>query len=418
MFKSMDLLVKAPPCLSQLGGRVRPPGSKSLSNRILLMEALAEVDCQMVNLSSAKDTSTLWRLLRHPKERLFDAGDAGTTFRFLTAFLALRPEKQILTGTPRMLQRPIGPLVQALQKLGAKIEYLGQEGYPPLMINKGRFEQAQTLKIDASLSSQYTSALLMIAPRLPGGLKLSIEGSVVSLPYIEMTLGLMQQFGIHYRQTGLQWQIPEQRYRMPESLQIEGDWSAASYFYLLAAFCPKVELQLDGLFPHSLQGDAQIAELMRPFGIETRFNDSGLVLLRNQVKQPLSLEVDCLKFPDLAPTLAVLGAGLNIPTQLKGLQTLKIKECDRIEALASSLQSLGAKVETSQDSLTIHQGINPQAKPQQALPTFDDHRMAMSLAGLSLVLGQIPLQHSQVVQKSYPQFWQDLVSLGLEIKNL
>ncbi len=403
--------------LKDIRGKISLNGSKSISNRLLIIEALCDEDFNISNLSNAQDTQTLYRLLRHADEQVLDAGDAGTTYRFLTAYLAMQQRRQLLTGSKRMLERPIKLLVDALRSLGADIQYVGKEGYPPLQINKAQLakEEMPHLSIPAHISSQYISALLLIAPTLPKGLRLQLEGEIVSAPYIEMTLGLMKAFGIECLRAGNSFLIDAQPYKAAP-FAVEADWSAASYFYAIAVLAEgKVELELEVLEPDSLQGDAVIAKLMEPLGVRSTFLDNGRVIIHKYSQQlPPRLDYDCTACPDLAQTLAAIAAGLQLPCKLTGLQTLRIKETDRIAAMKTELEKLGAVVEVGEDWLEVKKGIAAQAPAKTVINTYKDHRMAMALAPLALKLGQLKFDHKSVVNKSYPAFWEDLKSLDFK----
>jgi 3-phosphoshikimate 1-carboxyvinyltransferase len=291
-----------------LNGNVTLAGSKSISNRALIIKALCKDDFTIHRPANAKDTRLLNALLQSNDE-VRDAGAAGTTFRFLTAFLSMQPGVQILTGSERMKQRPIGVLVEALRRLGANIDYIGREGYPPLRIGEpDGLGRTSRLSIPAGTSSQYISALLLIAPVLPSGLELTLEGTIVSRPYIEMTLDLMRFFGVDSFWEGNRISVPAQDY-LPKEFTVEADWSAASYYYALAAFAGEPNLRLEGLFAGSLQGDAVLAEMMEAFGIRTEFDESGIRLSKFADKKPEKFEWDFLRCPDLAQTLAVVCAG-------------------------------------------------------------------------------------------------------------
>jgi len=406
---------------AKLRGEISLAGSKSIANRALMIRALSGEDFEIRRLSNAKDTRTLNELLQSERD-VRDAGAAGTTFRFMTAYLALQPGTQVLTGTERMKQRPIGLLVEALTKLGANIEYLEKEGYPPLRIGsplqKGFTHQ---ISIPASTSSQYISALLMVAPTLPQGLELTLQGKVVSRPYIEMTLALMHYFGVEHSWHGELITIPPQAYR-PRPFTVEADWSAASYYYAMAAFAERPHLQLNGLYPDSVQGDAVLVKMMEEFGIQTVFNDNGIQLSRPENLKPQVFQWDFLRCPDLAQTLAVTCAGLGVKGQFTGLETLRIKETDRIEALQQEL----AKVEVAMSAMPAEEAPEPgklffelsgQAKVagSPTFATYEDHRMAMAFAPLAF-LGRIAIEEPLVVEKSYPDFWKDLKTLGFEVK--
>lgn len=403
--------------LKNIKGSVSLNGSKSISNRLLIIEALCGDEFKIRNLSNAKDTETLLRLLKHPNEQIMDAGDAGTTYRFLTAFLALQEDEQMLTGSKRMLERPIAVLVDALKSLGATIDYVGKGGYPPLQIREGNFDKEEMphINIPANVSSQYISALLLIAPSLPKGLRLQLDGQVVSAPYIEMTLELMANFGIEYFRAGNSFMVDPQEYQA-DDYAVEADWSAASYFYAIAALIEgELELELEVLKSDSLQGDSVITNIMRPLGVDTRFLEGGRVLLgKNGKMLPAFFEYDFTACPDLAQTIAAVVAGLQIPAKLTGLQTLRIKETDRIDAMKTELEKLGAKVTVGEDWMEIEKGIDTKVSSKTVIETYKDHRMAMAIAPLVLKLDRLKFDSKEVVNKSYPAFWTDLKKLGFK----
>ncbi|MEM1320926.1 MAG: 3-phosphoshikimate 1-carboxyvinyltransferase [Bacteroidota bacterium] len=400
-------------------GQITLDGSKSISNRALIIRALSGEDFPIEHLSTSNDTVTMQALLAQASDlATLDTGAAGTTFRFLTAYLALQPGTQVLTGSERMKQRPIGVLVEALRNLGAQIDYLGQEGYPPLRINPPQLNAANHLQISAGVSSQYISALLMIAPTLPKGLTLELEGKIVSRPYIEMTLRLMAYFGVQHQWEGQRIIIAHQAYQ-GRAFRVEADWSAASYHYALAAFADELELDLFGLDEKSLQGDAVLAELMRGFGIETTFIEGGLQLRKGGAVKPM-FEKDFIRCPDIAQTLAVVCGGLGINGLFTGLDTLSIKETDRIAALKTEL----AKVQVwfsqlppkfSKNTEKAYYMVEGKAVlDHPTFATYEDHRMAMAFAPLAM-FGPIQIIDPHVVAKSYPGFWEDLKTLGFVV---
>lgn len=403
-----------------LRGQLRLSGSKSISNRALIIRALSRSDFDLQGLSSARDTRVLQQLLQHPRTE-YDAGPAGTTFRFLTAYLSLQPHHQILTGSERMQQRPIGILVDALRRLGADIQYLNRDGYPPLRIGppaKG-FAQHHSLTIPANTSSQFISALLLIGPALPRGLVLELQGEVVSRPYINMTLQLMRFFGAEATWAGNRIAVEPSPYRARASFQVEADWSAASYYYAMAALASSADLRLDGLFAESLQGDAILAELMASFGVRTHFEENGIRLRRTAGALPGRFRHSFLACPDLAQTLAVLCAALGLPARLEGLRTLRIKETDRVAALLRELGKVGIKGRAHEadagDEWLELSGRARLPYPPPDFHTYADHRMAMALAPLAM-LGPIRIQDPTVVRKSYPEFWDHLQYLGFQLK--
>ncbi len=402
-------------------GAIELESSKSISNRVLIIRALCENNFNIQRLSGAKDTQTLLKLLSQLENETFDAGHAGTTFRFMTAFLATQQGTQIMTGSERMQQRPIGELVNALNALGANIEYLKNEGYPPLKINAPNdFGKNNALSIPASVSSQFITALLLIAPTLPNGLNLTLEGNIVSRPYIEMTLALMQYFGVENTWEGNLIQIKPQPY-IAKDFTVESDWSAASYSFIMAAFADNLDLELIGLQENSLQGDSVIVEMIKDFGVKTEFSSNGLRLSKSGDSNADAFEWDFLKCPDIAQSLAVICAGTGVQGLFSGLETLRVKETDRIAALKNELAKVNAffmplPKRFSQKSEKEFFMVEGKAdwKQTPVFATYEDHRMAMAFAPLAM-LNTIDIEHPQVVEKSYPGFWKDLEVLGFEV---
>lgn len=380
----------------------------------MLIQALCPEPFIIHNLSEAKDTQTLQALLSGEREVL-DAGPAGTTFRFLTAYFSLQGGTQTLTGSERMKQRPIAVLVDALRQLGANIRYLGEKGYPPLCIGPPEgLGEVRELTVQADISSQYISALLMIAPVLPRGLRIRFLGQPVSLPYIQMTLRMMGYLGIRHEMDEQGIRVFPSPYQARDFL-VEADWSAASYHYALAALSDTADIQVDGLFGDSLQGDSIIAEIAEKLGIQTTFNDTGIRISKERPTTMKSIQQDFSTCPDIAQTVAVICAGLGVEADLYGLKTLRIKETDRIAALGQELARVGVKAvpytRADDEALSIR------GKARVDYPvfrTYEDHRMAMSFAPLGL-LGQVGIETPEVVQKSYPSFWSDLEKLGFII---
>jgi len=399
-------------------------GSKSISNRALIVLALAGADpaAWLSNLSTSKDTVTLHRLLTQPGD-LFDAGDAGTTFRFLTAYLALQPGTQILTGSARMRERPVGGLVLALRELGADILFLEKEGYPPLQIGEMQQSgQAQrpVVRIAANTSSQFLSALFLIGPYLSNGLTLVPEGELVSRPYLDMTLKLMQYFGATADWQDDRIEVEPGGYQ-PRSFTVEADWSAASYWYAMATFSDNLDLRLGGLFADSWQGDSVLAKMMQTFGIQTVFEKNGIHLTQTgRAPKPL-FEQDFLECPDIAQTLAVVCGGLGVQGLFSGLETLSIKETDRVAALKTELAKVGvsfaklpphfSKKSPGKTFFSVEGQAAWATTPQFA--TYGDHRMAMAFAPLAMIQ-PITIEHPEVVSKSYPAFWEDLKKAGYD----
>jgi len=405
-----------------LKGHIELTGSKSIANRALIIRALTEGDFPIHRLAAADDTVRLERLLAS-KDEVLDAGPAGTTFRFLTGYLSRRPGYQTLTGSQRMKERPIGILVDALRELGAAIEYVEKEGYPPLRIGYSTLDKASELTIAANTSSQYISSLLLLAPTLPHGLKLTLEGEIVSVPYIKMTLSLMAYFGVEHTWEGQTISVAPQAYTARE-FTVEADWSAASYYYGLAALAPEADLQIDGLFAESVQGDAVVAELYSRFGVTTTFNQSGVRIEKSSAAAvPPLFEQDFVECPDIAQTLMATCAGLGVHALYSGLQTLFIKETDRVNAMKAELGKLGValyKIPTHMSGAGPGQqyfgqeGKADYAAGRPTFATYHDHRMAMALAPLALQ-HSVRIEDPLVVDKSYPDFYQDFEKLGFRV---
>lgn len=408
--------MKALQLSDQLHTSITLPSSKSICNRMLIIAALSGNRMQLHNLSACDDTRVMQRALTIGEGEV-DIMAAGTAMRFLTAYFSATEGEHILTGTARMRQRPIRVLVDALRTLGADIAYTEHEGFPPLCI-KGKSLEGGALSLPADISSQYISALLMIAPTLKKGLRLTLEGNIISRPYIDMTLALMRQCGAKAEWTDdATLHILPTGYTPPATFSIESDWSAASYWYELVALNPdasaRVELPL--LFADSLQGDSRVQHFFAHLGVSTTFTDSGVVLRKAPyaaTNEPLCL--DLAKQPDLAQTLVVTCAMLRRPFHFVGLQTLKIKETDRIAALQTELRKMGIDVISIDDS-ELRCDVYPQ-KPYAELPpptiaTYEDHRMAMAFAPCALRLKAINIEHPEVVSKSYPTFWNDIAKI-------
>jgi 3-phosphoshikimate 1-carboxyvinyltransferase len=384
--------------------------SKSECNRALIINALTGFQSELTNISEARDSQTMLRLL-NSSDAVADVIDAGTTMRFLTAYFAVTNQKKTMTGTPRMCERPIGILVDALRKLGADITYEKVEGYPPLQLNGFNYSGNNELTMRGDVSSQYISALLMIAPQLPSGLKIKLEGEVGSRPYIEMTLNQMAHFGIEYL---ADWQtntltIPAFKYQ-PKPYAIESDWSGASYWYSIVALAEDAEVELLGLKKYSLQGDSAIVDIMRHLGVESLFTDRGVLLTK--IPPKASLGWDFTNCPDLAQTVAVCCAVKKIRLSLTGVESLKIKETDRIFALQQELKKLGAELkEVEKDHLYEVAALTDiPTDPVPSIQTYDDHRMAMAFAPVGMV-SPVLIEEPGVVVKSYPGYWTDLAKV-------
>lgn len=409
----MKYLIKSPKDV--LRASVQLPASKSISNRALILNALSYSPYDIQNLSDCDDTEVMIKAL-NSNSCDFDIKAAGTAMRFLTAFLSKVIGEWTITGTERMQNRPIKLLVDALNSLGARIEYIGKEGYPPLRIF-GSALQGGEISLAGGVSSQYISALLMIAPLMENGLTLNLEGNIISRPYINLTLQLMEQFGVKANWNGQTIRILPQEYK-PAHFIVESDWSAASYWYAIMALSKTAEIELLGLFKNSLQGDAAGAKLFAQLGVGTTFTNRGVQLKHNGnvVKK---LIYDFVNEPDLAQTFVVVCVLLNIPFRFTGLQTLKIKETDRIEALKTELRKLGYLLTDSNDSILEWNGERCEPETDPVIDTYEDHRMAMAFAPAALALPQgLKIADPEVVTKSYPAYWDNLRDAGFTVEEV
>lgn len=390
------------------------PSSKSISNRALIINALAGANHFPENISDCDDTNVMVKALRKPCETI-DIQAAGTAMRFLTAYLAVNGEKHVLTGTERMKNRPIGVLVDALRSLGAQISYTDKEGFPPLQIIGGNYPGGK-LSIPGNISSQYISALLMIGPTLANGLSLELTGSVISRPYIDMTLKIMRDFGAQAGWTNDHCirVAPIGYTTVPYT--IESDWSAASYWYEMIALSAdeQARIELPGLHADSCQGDAAIQRFFQPLGVATTFEGTHVVLHKAPPTAE-ALRFDLTNQPDLAQTLVVTCALMERPFHFTGLQSLKIKETDRCVALCRELRKLGYVVEELNQSELCWRGehCEPQGKPE--IDTYEDHRMAMSFAPACFKTNNLHINDIHVVSKSYPNYWSDLIKAGFKL---
>lgn len=394
---------------------VKLPASKSLSNRALIIRELSKQLFEIENLSQAADTLLLNKLLKSSNV-VVDCEDAGTTLRFITAYYALQGEEKIITGSDRMKLRPVGELVHALRLLGANITFIEKEGFPPFKIGKGKLSGGK-ISIDSSISSQFISALLMIAPYLKGGLDLTLTGDLISLPYIEMTLSMMKYFGVEAIKSGNSISIEPQVYKT-KRYYCEADWTAASYWFEIAALANEAEINFDNLEKNSWQGDAIIIKMMEQFGVNSKFNGKQFQLKKTKLTRPDFFTFNFKDCPDLAQTMAATCAGLNVPADLKGLQSLRIKETNRAEAMQRELYNLAVQTDFcdySKLKIYNHRPINYLNRP---LKTHNDHRMAMSLAPLALKLPFLEIENPDVVNKSYPGFWKDMIAAGFEIEEM
>ncbi len=387
------------------------PASKSISNRALILRALSNSMHDIHNLSDCDDTEVMLQAFAHPTE-VIDIKAAGTAMRFLTAYFSTLPGERIITGTERMRNRPVALLVDALRKLGADIGYVEKEGFPPLKI-KGKTLEGGEISLSGEVSSQYISALMMIAPVMRKGLSIRLEGNIISKPYIRMTQQLMEVFGVKVSWADHTITIPPQTYQgVP--FKVENDWSAASYWYEMMAFAgEEAEITLDGLYKKSLQGDSKVAQLFEVLGVTTKYTEKGVILKKtDRIVSPFIYNFQ--HEPDLAQTFVVTCALKNIPFQFTGLQSLKIKETDRILALQNEMKKLGFPIREANNSEISWAG-NRCPVTHSPIETYEDHRMAMAFAPVSMILGEIEVNDPQVVNKSYPGFWKNIEQAGFTI---
>ena len=408
----MQIKVTAP---AKIHTTIQLPSSKSISNRALIINALGNGTHHPENLSDCDDTRVMIRALNDDKETI-DIMAAGTAMRFLTAYLSVTPGTRIITGTERMQQRPIQVLGNALRELGADIEYVANDGFPPLRIT-GRELRKDTISLPGNVSSQYISALLMIAPVLTNGLTIRLTGDIISRPYINLTLQLMNDFGVRAEWTDdHRLKVEPQAYHSTP-FYVESDWSAASYWYQIVALSKEAEVTLPGLFKDSYQGDSQVAGIFRSLGVETIYKDKTVILKKNG-KSVERLDYDFINQPDLAQTFVVTCALLNIPFRFSGLQSLKIKETDRMAALITEMRKLGYILHETDGSVLSWEGERCTTEEHPAIDTYEDHRMAMAFAPTCLALPEILINNPQVVSKSYPRYWEDLRQAGFIIKEV
>lgn len=400
-----------------LNSVIKLPSSKSISNRVLIINKLAGNKISLQNLSNCDDTLIMQQALKETSE-LTDIRAAGTAMRFLTAYYASTPNKTILTGTDRMKHRPIKILVDALRQLGANIKYQSEDGFPPLHI-EGTHLQGGEITLSGNVSSQYISALMMVAPTMDKGLKINIMGSIISRTYIALTANLMKIFGIKVHiENERTIEIPQANYS-GSIFTIENDWTAASYWYEILALIQDIDahIELPNLFEKSLQGDSNVAALFLPLGVKTHFNANGVVLSKTALRKTL-YEADLKDQPDLAQTLVITCAMLHIPFNITGLQTLRIKETDRLKALCTELAKLGIKIKEKHGDTLVWDGKILTSEKKILIDTYEDHRMAMAFAPCIIKFPNISINNPEVVSKSYPHFWKDLQHAGFKITNL
>lgn len=415
----------------KVNGNVYLTASKSESNRVLLIQALSNKRFRTTNLADSLDTQALAEILKNETagehgntlkkldvEVSYYTGHGGTTIRFLTAFFASREGTRILTGSDRMNQRPIRPMVDALVKLGAKITYLGTSGCTPIKIQGAKLKGGD-IEMDAAVSSQFITSLLLIAPTLENGLNIHLKGTIASRSYIMMTLKVLEHFGIKFKWDKNVISVAPQEFQAWD-YHVESDWSSASYWYEMAALAEEADIKIKGLRRKSIQGDSVIANLFEFFGVHTEFNEEGVRLSKTDYK-PDIFDFDFADYPDIAQTAAVVAAALKIPMQLNGLDTLYVKETDRIKALKDELKKIGVNAEDKKGSILIDFPKEKEKKeqifePELEFKTYHDHRMAMSFAPLALKFPEVKIENPSVVNKSYPDFWNDMKGMGFEIK--
>ena len=401
---------------SPINNQLAITGSKSESNRLLLLSQLFENVLTLENVSNSEDSQLMQKALAN-KSDLVDIHHAGTAMRFLTAYFSIQDGRKItLTGSERMKQRPIKVLVDALNELGAEISYQENEGYPPLSI-VGKKITKDSITIPSNISSQYISALCLIGTKLENGLTINLDGKIISIPYIQMTIQLLNKVGINAIFEGNTIKIPFTENIKAKTLQVESDWSSASYYYSLIALSQNSEIKISTYFEDSLQGDSALQHIYAEnFGVISTF-ENGVLTLKNDENFTLKsiIELNLINTPDIAQTIAATCVGLKTKCHLTGLETLKIKETDRLIALKNELEKFGAIITITNDSLTIEGYNNFEKTP--TLATYNDHRMAMCMAPLSQIY-PIRIENEMVVEKSYPTFWEDWKQLGFEIKSI
>ena len=404
----------------RLNQTIQLPASKSISNRALIIYALSGGRNLPQNLSDCDDTEVIIDALRYMPEEI-NIKAAGTAMRFMTAYLSVMRGTHIITGTERMQHRPIAILVDALRRLGAQIEYVGEEGFPPLKITGKKLVGGQ-LEIPGNVSSQYISALLMIGPMLKEGLTLQLTGDIISRPYIDLTLWMMGEFGAEAKWSSADTITVNHKAYKSREYYIESDWSGASYWYEMMALSKDrdAEVRLTGLMDGSMQGDSTTRYIFSLLGVKTIFETQKkgvpqMVTLKKNGRGVSKLEYDFVNVPDLAQTFVVTCAALDIPFYFKGLATLKIKETDRIEALKREMKKLGYVIHDANDSELYWDGERCEPSLEQGIDTYEDHRMALAFAPFALKNDGLIINNPQVVTKSYPKFWDDLKSVGFEI---
>ena len=414
----MNLLLK--PSTLNSTSEIAITGSKSETNRLLLLQALYP-SITLKNVSNSDDSELMTSALSSNSDNI-DIHHAGTAMRFLTAYFSIQEGREItLTGSKRMKERPIQILVEALRELGAEIEYLENSGFPPIKI-KGKKLTKNKVSLQANVSSQYISALLLIASKLENGLELTLEGDITSVPYIKMTLSLLTEIGVESSFQGNTIVVkPPTTNHQPTTITVESDWSSASYYFSMVALSAVgTEITLSSYKENSLQGDSVLVEIYKHFGVETTFENNSIILKKSSIEKRQSLIINLKSAPDIAQTIAVTCFALGIACDLTGLHTLKIKETDRLVALKTEIEKMGGNVAITDKSLhlksnTLFTQVTFEGLGEAvAIATYNDHRMAMAFAPLALKTHLI-IEDAEVVSKSYPTFWNDLKSIGFKI---
>ena len=385
-------------------GSIDLESSKSISNRLLIIKKLCKTKFEIQNLSKAKDTKILNKILDDfETKKEINCEDAGTALRFAIAFLASKKGSWIISGSKRMHERPVKHLIDCLVELGAEINYLEKEGFPPIEI-KSKKLKSKKLSLPGDISSQFISALLMVAPTIENGLTLEITSKVLSKPYIALTLDLMSEFGIEYTWENNLIKVEQQNY-LAKNIKVENDWSAASFWYSFLALSKSGEIKIPDLYANSIQGDSVLPSIYSKLGVKTEFNEDSIVLYetKNIAKE---IELDLSNHPDLALPIIVTCCGLGIKAHLMGLESLKIKESNRLESIKKELRKFNISCEIDSSSIKIKESQNI-VKPKSTIECHNDHRIAMSIAPLSMKVGSIKFDNKNVVNKSYPKFWED-----------
>lgn len=391
---------------------IQLPASKSISNRALILNALSLSTAPIKNLSDCEDTQVIIDAFNSNTNQ-FDVKAAGTAMRFLTAFLAGMDGNWIIGGSKRMHERPIHPLVETLIALGADIEYIEKDGYPPLNI-KGKKIKGGEVYLSGNISSQFISALLMVGPIMENGLIMHIEYEIVSKPYIQLTIGLMAKYGVKVNWEGNTISVKQQKYK-PVEITVESDWSAASYWYEIASLIPGSEITLKGLTKESLQGDSNVVNLFTDMGVTTEFESDGIII-RSIKKRTKKFFHNFVNEPDLVQTFAAACCFKNTHFLFSGIQSLKIKETDRVQAMINEFKKLGYVLKENEIGMLEWDGERCEPVVNPSIDTYDDHRMAMSFTPGAIALGSININDPHVVSKSYPQFWNDLKHAGFKIE--